>query len=157
MSEGKHDDFHLVLESLPIEKHSNPYYQFAIMFERDLMIGNFKTGLVTGGDIPSAFFGSFLEKFRKTIQQEVIEAIESSVTVMDTQRAFDLFGLKDVSEFQNFIEVNRESAEKRGFTWAFDGNNLTFSKKQECQLDRLDAENTMLNMLNYVNEIDKIV
>jgi hypothetical protein len=44
LSEGKHDDFHLTLESLPIEKHSNPYYQFAIMFERDLMVGNFKTG-----------------------------------------------------------------------------------------------------------------
>jgi hypothetical protein len=34
---------------------------------------------------------------------------------------------------------------------------LCFERKEEHHLDRLDAQNTMLNMLSYVNEIDKIV
>ena len=75
------------------------------------MVGNFKTGLVMGGEVPSQFFGNFLDKFRKTIQQEVVLVIESSVGVMGLERAFDLFGLGSVGELREFVERNREAAE----------------------------------------------
>lgn len=48
--------------------------------------------------MPSGFFGNFLDKFRKTIQQQVVMVIESSVGVMGLERAFDLFGLGSVAE-----------------------------------------------------------
>jgi hypothetical protein len=61
--------------------------------------------------VPSGFFGNFLDKFRKTIQQEVVMVIESSVGVMGLERAFDLFGLGSVDELKGFMEDNREAAE----------------------------------------------
>jgi hypothetical protein len=61
--------------------------------------------------VPSGFFGNFLDKFRKTIQQQVVMVIESSVGVMGLERAFDLFGLGSVSELKGFMEDNREAAE----------------------------------------------
>jgi len=89
---------------------------------RDLEMGNFRTEFLTGDKMPSKIFGSFSDKFRLTIEQEIVKVIESSVGNMSHARAFELFNCKNVEELRNFQSQNKPAAEKRGFEWIIDNN-----------------------------------
>lgn len=76
---------------------------------------------------------------------------------MPHQRAFELFNLKNTQELRDFSARNMENAQKRGYNWVVDEKSIRFEKIEVSQFNKQDAENTMISMLNYVNEIDKIV
>ena len=61
--------------------------------------------------MPSKIYNSFTDKFLSTIQEEVIQVIESSVRTMPHQRAFDLFNLNNTQELKDFVVKHMENAE----------------------------------------------
>lgn len=62
--------FHLHLQSIPVEKHSNPYFEFSITLERDLTVGNYTGAVATHSNAPSKYYAGFLERISETIREE---------------------------------------------------------------------------------------
>jgi len=61
-------------------------------------------------NMPSKVYNSFTDKFLRTIQEQIIEVVESSVGSMPHQRAFELFNLKNTQELRDFSARNMENA-----------------------------------------------
>lgn len=97
-----------------------------------------------------------MERISDTIRNEIAVSAEKSYQSLSLKEAAEVFQIQNESQFNKFLDVEKEKGFDRGYNWTIDGNRLHFKPIQEAQ-SHLAFANGIPDMMGYAQELDKIV
>jgi len=145
------------LEKVSAEEQQNQYIKFAITLEQSLAVGNYSDLFESRKKSPLAFFNVFLDRILETIRYEIARSAEKAYDHLLLAGAQKVFLLNSKAELDQFIQKEKGNAEQNGVQWIVVNNNqLKFVRIDDDQ-NKLAFTNSIPEVLNYAQELEKII
>jgi 26S proteasome regulatory subunit N12 len=146
LAQSRIAEFHIELESIPIELHSNMYIKHAIDLELYLMEGSYKKLLEARQNVPADEYVVFMDMLSETVREEISDSAKYAYNHLRVEDAQKLLMLKDKNETLEF-------GKKRN--WKLVDNLFVFEKVEEKQ--EKNSEELIINTLKYAKESERII
>ena len=150
LATNKISQFHMLLEQIdqPIQTN-NPYINNPVKWEQFLMEGAYNKVLLDEKNIPSPYYGVFVNILSNTIRNEVASCVEKSYKRLKT---------KDASKFLFFDNIDEviEFANQRG--WQHNGSDFVFEQADTENITApLDTIRIAKQNLFYAKQLEMII
>lgn len=146
LSSNRIAEFHLELERIPVDYHSNPFVQYAISMEQQLMEGRYNQLWNASTNSPSTYYKFFVDSLVDTVRSRILECAESAYASLSIADAAELLHFKTQEEALKFCTQKE---------WKLDGDLLT--KKAYGDNLKIPAHEITSRLLSYATELERIV
>lgn len=147
LAKNKLDEFHIELELIPLDKHTNIYIKHPVQLEQYMMEGAYNKVLKGQADVPSDYYALFMGMLMDTVRDEIADCSEASFNTLSVAEAQRLLALQDANKV-------REYAEKRN--WKLENNVIRF-KHEVVEKTEIPTMKLIQQTLHYARELERIV
>lgn len=141
-------EFHTELELIPVAKRSDPFVQYPVTLEQQMMEGAFHKVIKSlKSGLPSQYFGPFAARLSETVRLQIAECLS---------RAYSTLSLKQAAELLLVSEQELPQFEKHcGWVRTADGGAYDFAQKRTEA--RVPKQQIMSQTLALAHEVERII
>ena len=102
------------------------------------------------------FFNVFLERILETIRFEIARSAEKAYTSLALKDVLELFQINSEEVLVKFVKNQESAALDNGVIWRFENKRLYFDLVGQ-KGKHINADGLIMNMLNYAQDLEKII
>ena len=144
------------MESVPSAEMSDKHIVFVASIEQSLTLGTYKEVLNCKRNSTHEFFNVFLERILETIRFEIARSAEKAYTSLALKDVLELFQINSEEVLVKFVKNQESAALENGVIWRFENKRLYFDLVGQ-QGKNINADGLIMNMLNYAQDLEKII
>jgi len=151
--ENRLADFHSVLQTYTAEEIEDERINFAVMLERELMVGSYDKFASTSISLPDPLYQYFMTSLLSTVRDNVADALEVSYESMDLADAQKMlmFPANETSSFESFVKQSRED-------WMVVDNEIKFQPVTTTnRAEDIPSMKLISQSLSFATEVERIV
>eukprot|EP00164_Ancoracysta_twista_P001715 GFYU01002249.1.p1 GENE.GFYU01002249.1~~GFYU01002249.1.p1 ORF type:complete len:267 (-),score=100.14 GFYU01002249.1:225-1025(-) len=145
-------EFHTELELIPLDQFANPYIQFPVELEREIMEGSYHKLVKTTKSLPDPSYSTFMDTLLSTVRNDVAECSAAAYESLDKQSAQSLFMFSNEKDLAAFIADNG---------WEMKGSRVYFNADMDVKDSgsklQIPSLNVIKETLSYAKELERIV
>jgi len=149
-------EFHVGLESVPLSEMSDKNIEFVAQVEKSLTLGNYKEVLNCKKSSTHEFFNLFLERILETIRFEIARSAEKAYTSLALKDVLELFQISSEENLVKFLKNQENAAKDNDVIWRLENKRLYFDVVGQMG-KHINADGLIMNMLNYAQDLEKII
>ena len=104
LAQNKVSDFHVELEAIPTEMHSNVFIVHPIRLELFLMEGSYNKLWAARADVPDESYLFFMDQLMSTLRGEVAECLDAAYEHMPVADAQRMLFMQTPAELEAFAQ-----------------------------------------------------
>ncbi|GMH55148.1 hypothetical protein TrST_g2861 [Triparma strigata] len=151
--ENRLADFHSVLQTYTAEEIGDGRINFAVLLERELMVGSYDKFATSSTSLPDPLYQFFMTSLLSTVRDNVADALEvsyESMDLADAQRML-MFQPNETSAFESFVKQSRED-------WMVVDNEIKFQPVVASnRAEDIPSMKLISQSLSFATEIERIV
>ena len=150
LAQNRLAEFHTELELFPPEQLKNIYLKKPVTLEQFLMEGSYYKVFLSKEDIPSPYYGLFVDSLISTIKNEIASCIEKACSQVSIDGACKLLMVDTLDELRAYVG-------ERGWQVDPSGQWFVFSHEEKQEADLVKSPALISQCLGYARELEKIV
>jgi len=152
LASKKIEEFHIELELIPLEKHSNMYIKHPVQLEQDLMEGAYNKVLKPKHQPPTKAYEFFMAELMITVRDGIADCCEKAYEYLSIPEAQKLLGIANAQDLKSYASKRNWKITNRmdkGEIFIFDTN-----EESKTEIPSLKI---IKQTLQYARELERIV